>query len=228
MKNFLGKNILFITAHPDDETFSSAGTIYKNYKLGGKTEIICATLGENGKSHLKEPLTKKQLKELRKGELLAVAKFLKVPKVYFLDLPDGRVKENSKKFYEGAEGLLAKIKPEVIISFGPDGISGHHDHIASYEVSLRLAQKYKLPMFAITRPWNPLFATMLRKRRAFGVYADKLKPLKPTLKIAVDPKIKSKAVSFHKSQIGPAGLYGGMPTKVSNLFTRYEYFAKVL
>ena len=67
--NFLGKKILVITAHPDDESFFAAGTIYKNQRLGGKTFLICGTAGEKGSGHLKKKLTEKQLAAMRKKEL---------------------------------------------------------------------------------------------------------------------------------------------------------------
>ena len=57
MKNFLGKRILVLTAHPDDEGYAMAGSIYKNYALGGSVFLLCATYGEKGMSHLKRPVS---------------------------------------------------------------------------------------------------------------------------------------------------------------------------
>jgi len=46
MLDFLGKTLLFVVAHPDDESFTSAGTMWQNRLAGGKNYIICATYGK--------------------------------------------------------------------------------------------------------------------------------------------------------------------------------------
>jgi len=54
---FLGSKILVFTAHPDDESYLAAGTIYENTRRGGKTFLVCATGGELGSAHLKKPIS---------------------------------------------------------------------------------------------------------------------------------------------------------------------------
>ena len=46
--NILGRKIVWLFAHPDDECYLAAGTIYENYRNGGENYLICATAGEQG------------------------------------------------------------------------------------------------------------------------------------------------------------------------------------
>src|SRR5262245_7974418 len=88
MNPILGKKILFVTAHPDDERYGAAGTILRNHEAGGITYVACATFGERGRSHLKRKATHRQLKALRKKELVAASKYLKVSELLMPGLPD--------------------------------------------------------------------------------------------------------------------------------------------
>ena len=88
MKRILGEKILFVTAHPDDESYQAAGTMLKNHQAGGASYVACATFGEKGRSHIKRKVTLGQLKILRKKELLLVSKFLKVSGLLMPGLPE--------------------------------------------------------------------------------------------------------------------------------------------
>ena len=89
-------------------------------------------------------------KKVSAAELLKAAKILKIDKVIFLGLPDAAVKENAKKFFEKALPIVKKIAPDHILSFGPDGMTGHLDHITVGRVARRVAKKLKIPMAAAT------------------------------------------------------------------------------
>src|SRR3989344_5955519 len=121
------KSIVCIFAHPDDEAFGPGGTIAilaKNYKVF----IICVTDGDAGKNSSSQA---RELGELRKEELLASAKVLRVRKVFFLGYKDGSL--NNNLYHQLAEKLtkhLAILKPVTLLTFEPSGVSGHIDHIA--------------------------------------------------------------------------------------------------
>jgi LmbE family N-acetylglucosaminyl deacetylase len=225
MHNFLGKKLLFIVAHPDDESFLAAGTVHQNHLAGGKNYIICATFGEQGRAHLTKPASTKQLAQIRKQELIKVSKFLKIDGLYFLNLPDTKVKENKNIFKNKAEKIIQKIKPEFIFGFGPDGISGHMDHIAAGEVSKKLAGKNKIPY--LTFGASPEFIKNFKltiKRRAHGKYGKNITHTKPNIKIQINYKVKHKAFSFHKSQFGSKTLLQDFPKKIKDSLMSFEYF----
>src|SRR5687768_7558560 len=100
---FLGKRLLFITAHPDDESYAVAGTIIKNRRLKGKSFLICATLGEQGKAHVKNGVSSVRLKKIRRVELNQLCRFLKVDRVKLLNFPDTKLRERKVKLNKKLE-----------------------------------------------------------------------------------------------------------------------------
>ena len=178
MKKILGKKILFVTAHPDDESYLAAGTMLRNHEAGGVSYVACATFGEKGKSHLRKKLTSRQLKRLRKSELLAVSKFLKVSGLLMPGLPDASMgeKSNQEAFFKKLLTFAAKHRPTFIISFGNDGISGHIDHISVGKVAKQVAKELDLPFLEFSAPPD-LYKSMeiLKRRRKHGKYVKRLK-----------------------------------------------------
>lgn len=228
-KGFLGKKLLFITAHPDDESYASAGTILANYKAGGESFLITATLGEKGKSHLLKPLSTAGLKKKRKAELMAAVRFLRIKKLFLLGLRDGEVKNHKQTALLKVLPIVKKLKPDYIISFGRDGMSGHLDHIAIGEVARKVARKLRIPFIAFTAsPTRVKLMKQLSKtilsRRKHGKYAKKIEYAKANLKIKIDGRAKFKAVSFHKSQLGGRKPSSHFPPKLKNEWLKYEYF----
>lgn len=225
-KHFLGTRIVVFTAHPDDEGLS-AGTMYENHKAGGKTFLMCATYGEKGKSHLERPVSDAALKKIRKEELLKAAKILKIEKVIFLGLPDAKVRENAKKLYEKSLPIIKEIDPDCILSFGPDGISAHWDHITVGKVARRISKKLKIPLAVFTlsdEQISKIKKDSFLSRRKFGVYAGIPKHRKGNIKIKVDTLIKRKAMRSHVSQFGTAGPFSRFPKKIAQKMMAYEFF----
>jgi LmbE family N-acetylglucosaminyl deacetylase len=223
--SFLGKRIVVFTAHPDDEQLA-AGTMYKNHQMGGETFLLCATSGEKGKSHLAKPVSDAALARLRRNELLKVAKVLKIDNVIFLGFPDANVRKNEKQLYEKSLPIIAKIKPEYILSFGPDGMSGHWDHITAGKVALRIAKKLKIPLAAFTMSAASRKARMkfVLARRKFGSYAGIPKHRKGDITIKIDGAVKRRAMRHHVSQFGGATPFAGLPKVLRDKIFSYEHF----
>lgn len=228
MKNFLGKTLLVFTAHPDDETFGMAGTIWKNQAKGGRTFVICATYGEKGSSHLKRPVSEKRLKAIRKRELLQAARFLKVSRVYPLKLPDGKLHTLGLQLFREGLRIAQEVQPDAILSFGRYGMSGHLDHIAVGQAAWRIAKKLHTPLFTLTIPPElvPDFVARIKLRRRNPHYT-KMRPIfeKPAIKVSIDSKIKLHAAGFHKSQLGEEKLFASLPPVLRRFRLRSEYFA---
>src|SRR3990167_7103340 len=113
--------IACVFAHPDDEAFGPGGTIAKLAK-DNEIHIICCTDGDH---------QNKGLKNIRDKELLASAKILGVKHVHFLNFVDGSLCNNL--YHHLADEIkkkLDELKPETLITFDANGVSGHLDHIA--------------------------------------------------------------------------------------------------
>ena len=228
MHQILGKKLLFVTAHPDDESYAASGTMLKNHDAGGTSYVACATFGERGKSHIKKRITSHQLKMLRKKELLAASRYLKVSALLMTGLPDAGmgVQSNQDIFYEKLLPFAIKHHPDLIISFGEDGISGHVDHIAVGKVAKKIARKLKIPLITFSAP-PELHKSIeeLKNRRKHGKYVKTLKPSRHDLEIKVSPAKKLKALRFHKSQMDANDPLSKFPAKTRKQVLTREYFS---
>jgi LmbE family N-acetylglucosaminyl deacetylase len=103
------------------------GTLAKYAAQGTRVELICATRGEAGIPGV-SPVETAQIRE---RELRAAAKALGLSKVHFLGYQDGQLAvANTKVVVQDLAQRMGQIRPDAVITFGPDGISGHPDHLA--------------------------------------------------------------------------------------------------
>lgn len=154
--------IVGVFAHPDDETFGPGGTLTKFAKEGNDVYIICATNGENATGTIDKKLGKE-----RRLELLNSAKILKIKKVFFLDYQDGSLSNSLYHEIAGkVEEILKKLKPDVLLTFEPRGVSGHIDHIVMSMITQFLFPKIssakKLMMYCL-----PFKRTLLMRGKYF-------------------------------------------------------------
>lgn len=134
-KDILGLGtILGIWAHPDDESWCSAGIMAQAVQNGQHIICVTATRGEGGKTANESRWPQTQLGEIRTAELEAALKILGAPEHYWLDYQDGQLNDVDKNEAVGQlTELINKIQPDSIFTFGPDGLTGHPDHISTYE-----------------------------------------------------------------------------------------------
>ena len=227
---FLGHKIMLFTAHPDDESYLAAGTIYENRRHGGRTDLVCATCGGKGSSHLRQPLRAKALKLLRQGELRRAAKYLGAGTVVIYDFPDGKLSTRETPLFEKALRIAQKLKPEYILSFGLDGITGHLDHIAAGRVARKIAAWLSIPFYAFALP--PKFGKNAQKwlvsRRKKGSYAKgKLQFGKPDTAVKIRRQVKLRALRFHASQMEGKNLFTGYPDYAVRALLSHEYFVRM-
>jgi len=125
--------ILAIFAHPDDETFLAGGTLAKYAAAGWGVSVLCATRGEAGRrgDYEKENLPAGEFALVRQREMEDACRFLGVGKPFFLKCADGGVAKDCRDSAKAKiVRFLRKWNPDVVITFGPDGVSGHTDHVA--------------------------------------------------------------------------------------------------
>lgn len=125
-----------VLAHPDDESFGVGGTLSKYAAEGVGVFLLTATRGGRGRFHghrVDDPRHPGAgaLGEIRAQELRAAAAVLGVAEVTLLDYPDQHL--DGADFAEAIPAIathLRRVRPDVVITFGPDGAYGHPDHIA--------------------------------------------------------------------------------------------------
>lgn len=122
-------SIMGIWAHPDDETFMVGGLLALAAANGQGVVCITATKGEAGVQDAAR-WAPEQLGEIRAGELAAALNILGVGTHAWLGYDDGGC--TSVPEAEAVNRLVEYIdqyKPDSIITFPPDGLTGHDDHV---------------------------------------------------------------------------------------------------
>jgi LmbE family N-acetylglucosaminyl deacetylase len=121
--------ILSVWAHPDDETYLSAGIMAAARTLGQRVVCASASAGEHGTS---DPDTWQpaRLASVRRWEAAAAMAILGVDEHHLLGLPDGALADHDDAGVAWVEQLVDDVQPDTILTFGADGMTFHADHVA--------------------------------------------------------------------------------------------------
>jgi LmbE family N-acetylglucosaminyl deacetylase len=126
--NISGKTIVAVFAHPDDETFGPGATLHK-LAQNNDVYIICATCGEAGENHSTDH--KHPISDIRREELQNAGQVLGVKEIFFLGFEDGTLSNNQyHAIADAVRAKLVELQPEIVMTFEPQGVSGHIDHMA--------------------------------------------------------------------------------------------------
>ncbi len=133
------KNVLVVSAHPDDPDFGAGGAIAKLAKSGARVTYVIVTDGSQGGEDPKQKDS--ELVAIREKEQKAAARVLGVKKVEFLGYKDGHLSPDLKLRHDIVR-MIRKHKPELVITHVPgrvlDGPMGgsHPDHLAVGEATM--------------------------------------------------------------------------------------------
>jgi LmbE family N-acetylglucosaminyl deacetylase len=120
--------ILGLWAHPQDEVLFSGGLMTLARDAGNRVVVATATRGERGTTHPGR-WPPERLARLRSDELAASLAVLGIAEHSWLNYPDGLCADTARAAaIEQVRGLIEEVSPDTIISFGPEGVSGHTDH----------------------------------------------------------------------------------------------------
>lgn len=124
--------LMAVLAHPDDESLGTGGTLAKYASEGVNVHLVTATLGERGWKGAKEDYPgPAAVGEHREAELRAASEALGVRELSLLGYMDGDLDQVPPE--RAAAAIAERIvaaRPDVVVTFGPDGAYGHPDHIA--------------------------------------------------------------------------------------------------
>jgi len=123
--------VLAVFAHPDDETLCAGGTLAKYASAGAEVRVVSLTKGGAGQIRDASAATRATLAAAREKEFHAAGTQLGLTETRCLDHPDGELSDiDAPVLVELMSRLLGELDPDVVITFGPDGFSGHPDHVA--------------------------------------------------------------------------------------------------
>jgi LmbE family N-acetylglucosaminyl deacetylase len=165
--------ILGVWAHPDDEAYLSAGVMAMACKSGARVACVTATRGELGSTDLERwPL--ETLADVRGLELASSLEVLGVREHVWLDYPDGGCADaDETEAVIRLAAIIASVQPDTVLTFGPDGMTGHSDHqTVSAWTTTAFAEAAKpgarLYYATKTDEFDDRFASVAWHRRAFG------------------------------------------------------------
>lgn len=234
------RTMLAIFAHPDDESLVAGGTLAAWAAAGAEVVILSLTRGERGTSAV--PVEAGEtLGSVREAELRAAAAELGAT-AECLGYPDGEL-----RWQDEAEvlGVLAahmhSLRPEVVITFGPEGLYWHKDHIAVHRCTLAALDRVALDGIApavwlATWPEGRM-AALVDAMTARGLPAG-LWGLPPSafgappsaITATVDVRsllaAKLRALRCHRSQLGTDHLFQAIPDDLAVEFLGTECFVR--
>jgi LmbE family N-acetylglucosaminyl deacetylase len=123
--------VLGVWAHPDDEAYLSAATMMAAKAAGNRVAVVTATCGEAGvpPGWSIEP---SRMAAIRRDEMGRAMDRVGVDEHYWLGLPDGGCHRVPRTGPVAAiRRIIETFKPDTVLAFGPDGMTGHADHRAT-------------------------------------------------------------------------------------------------
>jgi LmbE family N-acetylglucosaminyl deacetylase len=245
---------MVVIAHPGDEAFGFAGAIARAAAEGAYVVVVCATRGvldprlatpspaPGGKNRdpKTNPVLWRNLDTVREDELRRSVALLGVRVVRMLDYAEGTLGEAD--FTELVARIVEPIRmhrPEVILSFGPDGVTGDGDHaviaravaaafdrageplayeddIEEDQVAWRAAKLYQLVVPSAQVAGAP--------RDGGAAYGSPDGSETLTLELGEAAELKRAAIACHVSQAGAAGPFAGWTDAGRERYLRTESY----
>lgn len=123
--------LLAVFAHPDDETFRPGGTLALLAWQGVRVQVLTATRGQAGSRGDPPLCSPEELSGVRERELRCACAALGLQPPMLLDHPDGRLSEaEPERVVAEILAVADELAPQVMLTYGAEGVSGHPDHIA--------------------------------------------------------------------------------------------------
>ena len=213
--------LLAVFAHPDDETFCPGGTLALLARHGVGVHVLTATRGQAGSRGDPPLCTQEELPAVRESELRCACAALGLEPPRLLDYQDGDLTEvNPEEITTHILAAVTEIHAQVLLTFGPDGLSGHPDHIAigrcaaeAYARSNEIAALYTL---AVPRS----LAEQLEMRQVHSIPDERIS-------LAVDVAsawaAKQAAMACHLTQRSSTPLMGAPEARQRLFFGRESY-----
>lgn len=126
--------ILSVWAHPDDESYGCAGLMAAAVRAGRRVVCVTATRGEQGSTDPERWPAGPELAAVRTAELQACLAEIGVSEHIWLDYPDGGCADvDAAEAVARIRAIADDVRPDTVLTFGPDGGTFHSDHIAVSE-----------------------------------------------------------------------------------------------
>jgi LmbE family N-acetylglucosaminyl deacetylase len=164
------RTLMFVGAHPDDESFGPGGTLASYAGDGVRVVYACATRGEAGGDDADDAAQHARLGERRWSELRCAAAALGLADVLHLGYRDSGMPGSPENHHPRAlvaapieevtrdvVAVIRQVRPQVVITFDPIGGYHHPDHIAIHQATVRAFHEAGRPDHfpGLDTPWSP-------------------------------------------------------------------------
>jgi LmbE family N-acetylglucosaminyl deacetylase len=203
--------ILGVWAHPDDETYLSAGLMAAAVDAGSRVVCITATRGEGG-SMDEERWPPAGMAEVREGELLRGLARIGVTEHHWLDLPD--IDMDTPLPEAGSvrvRDIMVDVRPDTVLTFGPDGMTGHRAHMSVSTWATEAFHQVAPPGARLHySTMTPAYVAEFRAIfEPLNIFRPGTPPVTPPEELSIDLALdeaaldrKFSAIQEHESQIG--------------------------
>jgi N-acetyl-1-D-myo-inositol-2-amino-2-deoxy-alpha-D-glucopyranoside deacetylase len=255
--------LLAVFAHPDDETFSAAGAMAAAAERGVPVTVISATRGEAGESAIPGLDDPDRLGVVRERELREAMGQIGVSDVRLLDYRDSGMAgspsaEDPRAFIRAPAEIVAaelasqvrSARPQAILTFGPEGLYGHPDHLHIHHIVLRAIQVAADPSHTdgpTSEPWQTpaLYFAAFPREDMLALFDRPHSPLRSlpagaranvgtpraqiTHRIDIRPWAERKraAIASHRTQTAEGGPLSGVPPEAREWQLMDEYFVRL-
>ncbi len=187
-------DLLWIFAHPDDESFGYAGTMAWAHDAGLRTAYVCATRGDVGEIRDSRLATLDTLGAVREQELRSAMSHVGLGELRILGFRDSGMENTPENEHPLAlinqpvetllthlVGHIRDLRPDTVITFGPEGIYGHPDHVLMGKLAARAVELAADPSWlpALHEPWraNALYFASVPRERMLAIASDPGQPI---------------------------------------------------
>jgi len=244
---------MVVVAHPGDEAFGFGGAIAHAAASGAYTVVVCATRGAFDRRLLdrapapggrnrsyQKPLVWRNLDTVREDELRRSVGLLGVRVLRMLDYAEEGL---SKVGFDELVGRIVQPirmhRPEVILTFGPEGVSGDPDHVVVGRATEVAFEKAGEPLAYEDDLEEDQVAWRAAKLYQLVVPASDLRPLGDrapdsygspdgidtlTLELGELAQVKLGAIRRHVSQTGSAGPFHDWRPELRDAYLSSEHY----
>lgn len=255
------RRLFLAVAHPDDEAFGSGGMLAKYGADGAEVTVLCTTRGDVGEIMPGVDATPETLGQVREAELREAARILNVHSLVMLGYrdsgmagtddnhhPNAFVNAPEERVVAQVVAAMRKARPQVVVTFEPEGGYGHPDHMYIHSAALKAFELCGDPSYTTEDddpPWTPsklyypgiprsLILQMMEFLRGIDPDSEMLK-LDPNqigmpdelittrLDVAAHAETRLRAAAAHRSQ---RNMFDRMPPEIVKEAVKWEFYVR--
>jgi LmbE family N-acetylglucosaminyl deacetylase len=210
-----GQRLMVVMPHPDDECFGCASTIARYGAEGATVSLVTMTRGGAGLWNGRQAGELRRLSDVRELELRGAAAELGVRFLEVFDYPDGALEKVEEvdavreRFIGDIVRSLRSHRPQVVVTFGPEGAYGHPDHKVLSRLTVQAcaisgeASAYELEALALgIKAWSPskLYFQTTNTMTAQTLKLPPQPPITTRVSIRGFEEAKLRAFAHHQTQ----------------------------